>query len=68
VFGRLVEVGESEFKRGELIEQDHKIAEITHYELWENKAEVYYYDWFGSVWRVNGMNQLADINAMLRIS
>ena len=68
VFGRLVEVGESEFKRGELIEQDHKIAEITHYELWENKSEVYYYDWFGSVWRVNGVNQLADINAMLRIS
>ena len=67
VFGRMIEVGENEFQRGQLMEQDHRIAEITHYELWEDKAEVYYYDFFGSVWRVNGVNQLAQMNAMLRI-
>jgi len=58
----------AEFQRGQLMEQDHRIAEITHYELWEDKAEVYYYDFFGSVWRVNGVNQLAQMNAMLRIA
>ena len=67
VFGRMTEVGENEFKRGELIEQDHTITEVTHYELWEDKKEVYYYDFFGSVWRVNGTNQLATTNAILRI-
>lgn len=67
VFGRMTEVSESEFKRGDLLEQDHTITEITHYELWEDKVEVYYYDFFASVWRVNGTNQLAQTNAILRI-
>ena len=67
LFGRLTEVGENEYKRGELIEQDHKVTEITHYEMWEDKKEIYYYDFFGSVWRVNGDNQLATINSILRI-
>lgn len=68
VFGRMIEVGENEFQRGQLVDQDHRIAEITHYELWEDKAEVYYYDFFGSVWRVNGVNQLAQTNSILRIA
>ncbi len=41
---------------------------VTHYELWEDKAEVYYYDFFASIWPVNGVNQLAQMNSILRIS
>jgi P2 family phage contractile tail tube protein len=67
VKGRLVECGEAEFSRGKLTTQDHKIAEITHYELYEDKAEVYYYDFFSSIWRVSGADQRADVNAILRI-
>jgi uncharacterized protein len=67
VKGRLVECGEDEFSRGKLTTQDHKIAEVTHYELYEDKAEVHYYDFFSSIWRVGRVNQLADVNAILRI-
>jgi len=67
VFGRLIEVGESEYSRGDKVEQDHKIAEITRYEFWEDKQEVYLYDYFASTWRVGGVNQLAETNAILRI-
>lgn len=65
--GRLIEVGESAYERGNVVDQDHKISEITHYELWEDKREVMYYDWPSSTWRVNGLNQLAEINSILRI-
>ena len=68
VFGRLVEVGESEYSRGKLIDQDHAIKEITHYEMYEDKNELYFFDWFSSTWRVGGVNQLAEQNAILRIA
>jgi len=68
VIGRLTEVGENEFSRGDLVDQDHKIQEISHYELWEDKKEVYFYDFFASIWRVNGVNQLDQTNAILRIA
>ncbi len=67
VFGRMLEVTPSEFKRGDLTDQDHKIGEITHYEMWEDKAEIYYYDFMSSIWRVRGENQLAQVNSILRI-
>lgn len=67
VRGRLTEISEGEFQRGQLVDQDHKITEITHYELYENKAELYFYDFFSSTWRVNGIDQLAETNAILRI-
>ena len=68
VFGRLLELSEDEYSRGSLGSQDHKIGEITHYELFEDKQEVFYYDFFSSVWRVGGVNQNADTNAILRIA
>ncbi|WP_036291591.1 phage major tail tube protein [Methylosinus sp. PW1] len=68
VFGRLLELNEQEHERGKLGEQDHKVGEITHYELYEDKQEIYYYDFFNSTWRVNGVDRNADMNAILRIS
>lgn len=67
VIGCLQEVSEEEFSRGNLGAQDHKIGEITHYELYENKQEIYYFDFFASTWRVKGVDQLADTRAILRI-
>lgn len=66
-WGRLTSVEASEFKRGDLADQTHEIKEITRYTLYWNKSELYYYDFFASKWRVNGVDQLADINAILRI-
>lgn len=67
VFGRLTEVSESEYSRGEIVDQSHTISEITNYQMIEGGKEIYYYDYFSSTWRVNGINQLATTNAILRI-
>lgn len=66
-FGRMTELTESDFERGKLTDQDHKITEITHFELYEDKQEIYYYDLWASIWRVRGIDQWADQNSILRI-
>ena len=68
VWGRMTKMAPSEFKRGDLDEQDHEIKEVTHYELYYNKAEKYYFDFFSSAWRVDGVDQNSDLNSILRIS
>ena len=67
-FGRLSKLARTDYKRGDMIEQDHEIKEITHYEYYFNKQEIYYYDFFTSTWRVNGVDQKAVENAILRIA
>lgn len=68
VFGRMMEMTESEFERGRMSKQDHRIAEITHYELYEDKQEVYFYDHQTSIFRVNGLDQWATARGILRIA
>lgn len=68
VLGRMVEMSQGTFKRGDANEQTHKIAEVTMYQLFWNNAELYYYDFFNSIWRVNGVSQVSDVNAILQIS
>jgi P2 family phage contractile tail tube protein len=68
IMGRMSKVTRSEFKRGDMTDQDHEIKEITHYEYYFNKAEIYYYDFLSSQWRVNGVDQKADENTILRIA
>lgn len=65
--GRLAKVEVDDMKRGELIGADHMIHEIVHYELFWDKAEKYYYDYFTSEWRVDGASQNAAIRNILRI-
>lgn len=67
VWGRLMELNESEYERGKLTEQDHKIGEITRYELFEDKKQVLLFDFFASIWRVNDVDQLAEERSILRI-
>jgi len=67
-WGRMTKLDPSEFQSGNLTEQDHEIKEITHYEYYEDGSEIYFFDFFSSVWRVNGKDQNADANSILRIS
>ena len=66
-WGRLTEIDSGTWKRGDAAEQTHKIEEITLYQLYWNKVEVYYYDFYNSTWRVNGVSQVDDVNAILQI-
>lgn len=66
-WGRLTKIQQSTFKRGDLANQTHEIKEITHYELYWAGQELYFYDFFSSVWRVNGVDQNQAANAILRI-
>jgi P2 family phage contractile tail tube protein len=65
--GRLGKIESDELKRGDLIGHDHMIHEILHYEMWFANKEKYYYDWFASDWRVDGISANAEIRNILRI-
>ncbi|MGA2491843.1 MAG: phage major tail tube protein [Roseiarcus sp.] len=68
IWGRMAKLDMGTYKRGDASEQTHEIKEITRYGLYWNKVELYYYDFFASIWRVNGVDQYADVNGILRIS
>ena len=62
VWGRLTKLSPSEMKRGDLYGHDHEIKEITHYELYFDDNEEYYWDYASNpeIWRVNGAVQNQD--------
>ena len=60
MFGRMTKMAYPEMKRGDLLEVDHEIKEILHYELWFNQQEKFYWDWQASIWRVDGVVQNQD--------
>lgn len=66
--GRLVKADGGSIKRGDATEGTYEVKEITAYSLYWNKVELYFYDFFASAWRVNGVDQYADVNGILRIS
>jgi uncharacterized protein len=65
--GRLGAASPDAFQRGELQGFDYSIAEVMHYELHFGGAEKYYWDFFTTDWRVNGVSQNADERSILRI-
>lgn len=67
VFGRLTELTEDEYSRGQMGSQSHKITEIMHYELYIDRQEIYFYDYPSNTWRVRGVDQYAETNSILRI-
>lgn len=67
VRGRISELSESDFERGRLTEQTHKVTEVLHYELYYDKQEIYYFDYLTSTWRVNGIDRTSEVNNILRI-
>lgn len=66
-WGRMVKMEPGQFKRGDIMEQTHEIKEIMRYQMLWNNVELYYYDFFSSTWRVNGVSQNSDVNAILQI-
>lgn len=60
MWGRLTKVSPNDMKRGDLMGHDHEIKEITHYELYFDGAEKFYWDFFASIWRVDGIVQNQD--------
>ena len=67
VWGRLTKLELSALKRGDLATQTHQVKEVVRYQLTWNGAEKFYYDFFGSIWRIDGVDQNAASNAILRI-
>jgi phage tail tube protein FII len=65
--GRLVTLENDALKRGDLQSQTHMIKEIMHYEMYVAGQELYFYDFWSSTWRVNGVDQNQASNAILRI-
>lgn len=64
---RMARLEGDELKRGEMIGHNHGLHEILHYQLSFDGKEKYYYDFFTSDWRVDGISQNADIRNILRI-
>lgn len=65
--GRLVRLATDELRRGDPTGHDHSITEILRYTLWFDGKEKYFYDFFTTDWRVDGVTQNADVRNILRI-
>lgn len=65
--GRLGKVEGDAFQRGELMAHDYAINEVTHYELHFNGQEKLYWDFFSNSWRVDGVDENAAQNTILRV-
>lgn len=66
--GRLGKVEADTFKRGDLMTHDYTINEVTHYELFFDNTERFFFDFFTNTVRVNGISQNDNSNAILRIA
>ncbi len=65
--GRMARLEGDDLQRGELVGHSHTVQEILHYAMWWNGQEKYYYDFWTSDWRVDGVSQNADVRNILRI-
>ncbi|MCR6673223.1 phage major tail tube protein [Devosia ginsengisoli] len=64
---RLGRVAPDAFQRGEMMGHEYAMNSVMHYELWFDGAEKIAWDFFTSVWRVDGVDQNEDVNRILRI-
>ena len=64
---RLGKIAPDAFQRGELMGHEYALNEVTHYELWFGGAPKIEWDFFTSVWRIDGVDQDADTNSILRV-
>ena len=65
--GRLGKVEAEAFTRGEAQGHDYAINEVTHYELWFNDKAKIVWDFFENRWEVDGVDQNAVSNRILRV-
>jgi P2 family phage contractile tail tube protein len=64
---RLGRVAPDAFQRGELQGHEYAMNSVVHYEMWFDNKPIYEWDFFTNLWRVNGIDQNADTNRILRI-
>ena len=64
---RLGKVAPDAFQRGELAGNEYALNEVTHYELHFGGQEKFYWDFFTNEWRINGVDENASANTILRI-
>jgi len=65
--GRLGKVTQEAIKKGDTSQMDLKISGLTHYEIWFGGKEQIFWDFFTNAWRVDGVDQNATRNQILRI-
>lgn len=65
--GRLGRVNPTEFRRGSNQEHEYAIRSIMHYELYLDKRELFFWDFFDSTFRADGIDLNSDLNSILRI-
>jgi P2 family phage contractile tail tube protein len=64
-FARLGKISPEAFERGKLMGHDHTLHEVTHYQLFFNEAEKYYWDHWEVAFRIDGVDMLADERRIL---
>lgn len=64
---RLGRVAPDTFQRGELQGHEYSMNSVVRYELWFDGQSKIEWDFFTNVWRVNGIDQNAETNRILRI-
>lgn len=64
---RLTKAEPDAFKRGDLFKNAYELKEVSHYELYVDQQEIYYWDFFTSDYRVNGNSENTDDKNILRI-
>lgn len=65
---RLGRVAPDAFQRGELQGHEYAMNSVTRYEVWFNGAPKIEWEFFSSLWRVDGVDQNEDTNRILRIN
>lgn len=65
--GRLGKASQNAYTPGEMTSFEYAINEVLHYEIHFDGKEKIYWDAFTNVWRVNGVDENADENLILRI-
>lgn len=65
---RLGKVSPDAFKRGDLVGHEYSMNEVMNYQLFFDGAEKVYWDFFTNAWRIDGVDQNADENRILRIT
>jgi len=63
--GRVKKISPDTYKRGDLFGMTYDISEISHYELYFDGQELYFYDFYNHIWRVNGVDQVGPVNNAL---
>jgi len=65
--GHLAKVDPTEYRRGDLVNHEFAIRGVTHYELYFDQDELYWWDFFISARRIGTEDLNKELNDILRI-